>query len=793
MASSSSTPAAPTMPGHSTDRAPTAPVETFLSPWGTICTSLPGEQVVHAFIEDLIPRGAHWSIFNPDTYPLGPDWGQSFNDSGFVDACLGLLYSEASGPSHGFLGFIATDWMVEFNPMRGRALAPVAWLQHAVTRAWSRFDAVPSQVTNGAYSDINDDIVNIQGRVANFASCPLLTNSSISSRYNVAAENRPFNVVFSDNSRLSAWHPLQRLLWSESPIYRLVRLLLYLPKEPPASFVWPLNWWTVNYPGELVAQECLLNNSVLGNVSGLSVPLVALPASMRTTITTQADALRTSANEYRNLSAALYGLSIETGLDMLLLPSLLLRGPGERVAGILDGVADWLGRLVHPDAGLNDTLAMLLASLNQAIDQARSLGDEESAEDARKNAGQLFGDLTTAEIDGLIISLLTFGPMTTAEMPSRAGTPIAAPGDLRGAELLRDLFPWTDLTTVSHAPVFHVRTESPLFSHFNTWGQFELNRFPEAVSRTNPSDGTIEFIALRSWLERAGPTIQFAECLESARSILELGLKTDSVVFAADTLLCGKGSVQQTIRELLTDAGWDCLGEFTNGHGVTCIVSGIWRQMVADAFLGRTMRGTRLSNEVDPMRCVYEIFCWMRRSSDRSVIDDMLGPLVEDFDWDDWRVDPDAQFPIYGRPSWRDYQQGILWSLCGADADTGKTFCERWRALSCSERETAQRFADIMANRTCVETLLESIESAGSINPIAGPFDLQAPDEAVFDSARFGFEWQQSNQRGWWGEIDTTAQRWWFDSDWTAQRYLGVDALQFASSGISSWKEVRFE
>lgn len=743
------------------------PLGTFLSPWGVPCTEFPSASNVQAWIRSLGPRTAHWSVYDPATHPLGDGWGAPFQDRSFVNGSLKLLYSDASSPTSGLLDFIGRQLMVNID--LGEQAAVLNWLSRALIRAWSRYDRnsdtfKSTQVADAKYGAINNDVDSISTAVERSnVSCDLFVNGDVYQRYDVVVENRPFNPAMSDNSDLSSQHPLMQLLWHEGAYQSIVRLLLMLPPEPPSrpAFVWPLNWWTVNYPADIASFECQIpasffaefaNNEDEDAASGPSVPLVAIPTTLRARLTELTDQLRNSANALERGQAFIrLDLGDALGLVGMLLQYLVLDGRAMAVKAALRDMADWLDLAAHPDAALNDTLAFVGTGLNNFFSLLLDAipGDSSVRQSLANARKQFFGDLSADERAALCLSLNTRGPSERRFISANAG-----PEELRAFELRLDVL-LGQPANEDIVPIFHTKATSWKFNDFDAWdAQFITRYLDEWIPDPNGRPGDPER-SIRTWLTQASPTIQLAECLESARVLLKLGLQADQIVFAADPVLCGQGSVPELARSALRGIGWDCLGELTHGHGLGELITGVWRQLIADMFYGVMLARVAEADRDGLRACLDEIFCWHLTPLAREDIDAVLGTPDSEFDWSgEISTNP---------PGWRDFSSGLLWGLLGQGADLHRSLCARWRDLDCEQRETLQRFADLMADGCAGELLDDFPAGRTSGAPLSGlpddprgtlDWEMPAYEDSTFwwpdISDLFHTPWTRSMHTGWW-------------------------------------------
>lgn len=827
---------------------------TSRSPWGTPCSNVSiGPDDIDAFRSMLDPLGVFPEVgnYNRATYPLDEfaeeDFGSPLDDGEDVVEPARLVFTRGASV---LLQFLASDLLAGFD-IDTQRLVPSP-LAQAFERVISRYDSETNQVNSGLYARVN------RAEDPGAGPCPGAARGMAAWRQQFAlrvasgapvtdaeralfaadlqvppwavASNRAFNPLLSGPSPSSAWYRGVR----DSG---LASFLMGSKVAPPWS-VFPLNWYVVSYPGDLVFFVCTLigastqraaadDDAVVALLSG-GVPLLALPDTEVTgeeLLTKQA--IRDYADRVFDAAAAIgdddvdiadifraliasdpgigvYQTWLQGGIDdapdapSVTAARFLATGPVlggwlavqivthatsavvlailRRVSSINDELkalylelARALRAAGSAQAGANDSVGWLLIAATQFAKGFDALIADHflanfvaEAADFSAEAALLRvipGELTVAQVLQLGLGLVTNPPQAgvvdtlVRQQPNPAvpsvyfGDEVSLPfaGGVTGDGTTLALGPtgWPTRTPVSRVDRRPLSGVTPVF--YVNWptGRFRFGDLQQDVyDRRGPySDWTIDLAM----------GVAFSDTLTQARDLVAAGCVADSLFIAAAELGTGCGSIPHQVRTLALDGfGWGCLDELLQGRSLAHFIAGVWRLLMAEAFIGftcgsiespgrRSLEPTaevdvQLSSAIRPnpnrpdlvggpeycSNCVRELFCWMLnddaryefadedgqtgrryggRWADLDVIDRVLGAPVEDYDWTaSWVEDG---------PGWRRWDEGLLRTGLGAPP-----LCDGWADLSCEDQDVLRRFVRIVTRDCYLGPRLRTLFSA---------------------------------------------------------------------------------
>ena len=135
-------------------------------------------------------------------------------------------------------------------------------------------------------------------------------------------------------------------------------------------------------------------------------------------------------------------------------------------------------------------------------------------------------------------------------------------------------------------------------------------------------------ITYYEWALAASPLIQVAYIVELASMLFQLGICAEGAYFGVLALVensAGTGGYRS--RE--GDKDLECLHFILSGVSLHRLLGFIWKQTVVDNLLMKWS----IEHPSLGLACLYQVFCWMRDSEDRSAVDTVLGTPEEDTEY----------------------------------------------------------------------------------------------------------------------------------------------------------------
>jgi hypothetical protein len=244
------------------------------------------------------------------------------------------------------------------------------------------------------------------------------------------------------------------------------------------------------------------------------------------------------------------------------------------------------------------------------------------------------------------------------------------------------------------------------------------------------------------------PALQFRDTLNVSMELYQQTLNLESAWLAVSPAAQSQGALAVALATAADPISRQlvALRELFGSVPQSRVIAFIWRQVIVDNFLAahrrfvaRVAEGGTLSGRIDVLcddSVLYNTFCWMRRASDREVLDRVLGPVVASSE--PRRSTRALEVGIFGR----------VFSAATDDADETPllTALSRFDALPCEDRcDVWPRFLELAAQ----DPVCTNYEAA---RPGTNPFEPVEPDPDWPDPEVDDRSWERQAP-GWQGPL----------------------------------------
>ncbi|MCK6523180.1 hypothetical protein L6R49_17295, partial [Myxococcota bacterium] len=462
---------------------------------------------------------------------------------------------------------------------------------------------------------------------------------------------------------------------------------------------------------------------------GIYPPLIALPFEFKYKLSLFANQLRAGTPDLSEM--------IKDGLADTRWAYLTLFGPGlltlllslrkankfeEKIAKILNAVADMLFLAADPQAAINDTVGYLLCACLTFFRRATKLLSQSSGDlppSVNELCRTMFG-LTERQLEQMIRSL-----GSTSHQPLNATTGRLTDDDWGYPIRMDRVFTQTVLPTSNFDrseliyPVYCIdydllslpfkKSFEPLV-YVSRWVVPGGENGPtDSVSAPHQIFDSKDAVATSSQIETAitDPTLQLIQTINLASLLLECGFEAEGFTGILSRFMASSGTVGYYVREFIgKQIAYSDANAMLNGFSISTVIRFLWRQMITDefvAFFAQNYRNAETFSDVDAkLEWLWTVIPWMSTATRRRTIQQVMGVL--DFDTAptvirDTKLERDIVIYGYRRIDVSDRlpDGSILYRLGGKESTESGTAFTRWQDLPRIDRDAFHLFMQEMA------------------------------------------------------------------------------------------------